>query len=376
MTDRFFRNARPRRAGALAAAVVALTLGVTLCGCGGQEEAPAEHLRPVRWERISAADGGRTRIFAGVTRAGQEIVLSFKVSGTIEQLPVKVGHRVAAGDLIAVLDPRDYRLQADEAQASLRRAEAQLRNARAEYERAEALYEADNASLSDLEAARAAFETAEAGVTAAQNSLELALRRLEYTRLTAPVPGAIARRPVEANENVQAGQEVALLTAGDRAEVQIFLPGQLVSDLAVGDPATVTVTSLPGRAFPARVTEIGVAATGGGSTFPVTVRLEEAEPDVLSGLSAEVALRFGSGDERERFLVPAAAIGEDDDGRYAMVVRGVSGGQGTAARVPVTTGELTNLGLEVLSGLQDGDLLITAGVHRITDGQRVLVPQR
>jgi RND family efflux transporter MFP subunit len=357
---------------ALGAAVLATGLG----GCGGDETEPVEHIRPVRWERISTADGGRVRVFAGVTRAGQEIVLSFKVPGTIEDLPVRVGDRVDQGDVVAVIDGRDYRLQADEAEASLRRAEAQLRNARAEYERAEALYEADNASLSDLEAARAAFETAEAGVLAAQNGLELARRQLGYTRLTAPVAGAIARRPVEENENVGAGQEVALLTAGDLAEVEIFLPGQLVSDLSVGDAATVTVTSLPEREFPAHVTEIGVAATGGGSTFPVTVRLDEPDPDVLSGLAAEVALRFGMRDERPRFLVPAAAIGEDNAGRYALVLRDVQGGEATVARVAVTTGDLTNLGLEVLSGLQDGDMIVTAGVHRIHDGQRVLVPQQ
>jgi RND family efflux transporter MFP subunit len=371
------RSAGPRPGATLVAlALITLAALFPLVGCGEEPPPPAEPLRPVRWEPVSAVDGGRVRVFAGVTRAGQEISLSFKVSGTLERLAVRVGDRVQAGDAIATLDDRDLRLQVEEAEASRRRAAAQLRNARAEYERAEALYEADNASLADLEAARAAFETAEAGVQAATNSLELARRRLGYARLTAPVAGAIASVPVEENENVSPGTEVALLTAGDRPEVEVFLPGQLVGELQVGDAATVTINTLPGRRFPARVTEIGVAATGGGNTFPVTVRLERADPDVLSGLAAEVALTFGDDQDAPRFLVPAAAIGADQDGRYAMVIRNLQDGVGLAARVPVTCGDLTSLGLEVLSGLRDGDRLITAGVHRLTDGQRVLVPQQ
>ena len=75
-------------------------------------------------------------------------------------------------------------------------------------------------------------------------------------------------------------------------------------------------------------------------------------------------------------LVPASAIGEDAGGRYAFVVRDMDEGVGVAHRVEVTTGSLTNEGLEVLTGLVDGDYLVTAGVHRIIDGQRVKVPQQ
>jgi RND family efflux transporter MFP subunit len=315
-----------------------VSLGVGLAGCGSEQAEITEHLRPVRWEQVFQTGGGRTRIFAGVTRAGQEIELSFKVGGTVEKLAVSVGARVAAGDLIATIDDRDYRLETEEAEAALRRVEAELRNARSSYQRAEALYEANNASLSELDAARAGFETAQASVRSAEKNLQLARRRLGYTSLTAPVAGAIARRSVEENENVQVGQEVALLTAGSRAEVEIFLPGQLIGQLAVGDAATVTVSALPGQTFAALVTEVGVAATGGGNTFPVIVRLEDEHQEVLSGMAAEVSLVFGGRDQESRFLVPASAVGQDDHGRYAFVVREIADGVGVATRVTVTTG--------------------------------------
>lgn len=355
--------------------VAVIAVGAFLPGCGGEEAAPTEHLRPVRWQTIDDASSGRTRVFAGVTRAGQEIALSFKVGGTIEQLAVNVGTRVEAGAPIATLDDSDYRLQVREAEASLGQAEASLRNARAQYDRVESLYEADNASLSELESARAAFETAEAAVEAGRNGLELARRQLEYTRLNAPTGGAIASTPAEIGENVRAGQEIALLTAGEQSEVKIALPGQLVSGVSVGDAATVTINGLDDREFAALVTEVGVAATGGGSTYPVVVRLDQADGAVLSGMSAEVALTFRREGGERVILVPASAIGEDKDGRFAFLLRDVRDGQGRVERVSVTTGDLTNQGLEVLAGLAPGDKLITAGVHRIHDGLTVLVPQ-
>lgn len=346
-----------------------------VAGCSDGEAELGEILRPVRCEKVFQSGGGRVRAFAGVARAGQEIVLSFKVSGTVETLAVSVGDRVAAGALIATLDDNDYRLETEESEASLRKTEAELRNARASYERVEALFEASNAALSELDQARAAFETAQAGVRSAENGLALARRRLGYTRLTAPVDGAIASCMVEASENVGSGQQVALLTAGERPEVTIDLPSQLIRQLSVGAVAEVVVGSLDDRILPARIIELGVAATG-GSTVPVTVRLDDGDSDVLPGMSAEVRFSFGADDSAPRYFVPPSAVGEDMHGRYVFVVAAGDDGVGVARRVEVATGELTNQGLEITAGLADGDLLVTAGVSRLLDGTRVKLPQR
>ncbi len=131
-----------------------------------------------------------------------------------------------------------------------------------------------------------------------------------------------------------------------------------------------TFDALPGERFSAEVTEVGVAASRLGTTYPVQVRLQQADARIRPGMASEVAFRFKAG-KSGGVIVPAQAVGEDREGRFVFVVEPADAGLGVARRRPVTVGELTEAGLEVLSGLADGDALITAGVSRISDGQKV-----
>ena len=131
--------------------------------------------------------------------------------------------------------------------------------------------------------------------------------------------------------------------------------------------------AIPDKEFNAAVTEVGVKSTALATTFPVTLRLEKADPDIRAGMAATVVFRFVSKDERERFLVPSASVGEDREGRFVFCVEPLpeEEGYGIVRRKPVVIGELTAEGMEVFEGLTDGDLVVTAGVTRIVDGQKV-----
>ena len=99
--------------------------------------------------------------------------------------------------------------------------------------------------------------------------LEQSRSQLSYTRLRAPAAGSIASVPAEVNENVQSGDEIALLTAGLRPQVIVAVPEGLIGDIERGDVVRVTFDALPGRDFAAVVTQVGVAATELTTTFPV-----------------------------------------------------------------------------------------------------------
>jgi len=235
-----------RRMKILAAAVIWVIL---LPACESEEPVREPLIRPVRTQQVFSTGGTRVRTFSGTAQAGLESRLSFKVAGTVQVLNVKVGDHVKSGDLIAELDPIDYRLQAEETEASLERARADLRNAEAKYARVRALYENRNASRNDLDAARAGAESARAQVHSIQKRLELAGSQLRYTRLTAATDGAIAEVGIEVNENVRAGQTVVLLTSGARPEVKVGVPGILISQVQEGGKVTVTFDSIPGTVF-------------------------------------------------------------------------------------------------------------------------------
>jgi hypothetical protein len=107
------------------------------------------------------------------------------------------------------------------------------------------------------------------------------------------------------------------------------------------------------------------------TTYPVTVLLDHEDEDCRPGMAAEVSLRFGDASGRERIHVPTVAVGEDRQGRFVWIVDPAEDGFGTVRRQSVTVGELSAEGLQVLAGLEEGALVVTAGVSRIVDGQRV-----
>jgi RND family efflux transporter MFP subunit len=297
--------------------------------------------------------------------------LSFKVAGTVERVAVNVGDGVGEGQPLVELDDSDYRLRVQEAEASLAQAQAQERNANSSYSRVQALYENRNASKQDLDAARAAHESAKAQVETIEKRLELARLQVSYTRLRAPFEGSVAEIQVDVNENVSPGSPVLTLTAGGRPEVVVSVPGMLIAQVSPGGSASVACDAVPGKVIPATITEVGVASTGFATTFPVTVRLDEAVDSVRPGMAAEVSFRFETAGTEERMIVPAVAVGEDRLGRFVFIVEPAEDGFGVARRRAVTVGELTPEGLEILEGLLEDELVITAGVSRIADGQKV-----
>ena len=350
-----------------------LSLALLLVGCGS--EAPKEEiLRPVRYVEVFESGASRERSFSGIAEAGVESNLSFKVRGTLERVAVEVGSRVRRGNLIARLDPRDYELAVQEAESGLRQARSEAQAASNEYERVKRLWENENASKSQLDQARAAAESSRAAVSTVEKRLEQAELQLSYTRLTAPREGQIANVPVEANENVSAGQLIAVLTAGTRPKVTVAVPEQLIAQVVEGASVKVTFDAIPGEEFAATITEVGVTSADIGTTFPVTALLDEAAPEVRPGMAAVVTITFGQRDGGSRILLPSAAVAEDHQGRYVLLLERGEGERGRVRRQPVEVGALTESGLEVLSGVQEGDLVVTAGVSRIVDGQEVRVP--
>jgi len=347
---------------------------VLLASCGGEAPEPAP-VRTVRVEPVVATEGSRTRTFAGTARSGLESRLSFKVPGTLASVAVKVGDRVRAGQTIATLDPRDYRLQVEDAEAALQQARARERNARATLDRVRGLYENSNASQTDYDGARAEYDSASAQVDSLNKKVELARSQLDYTRLRSPRDGAISQVGVEVSENVQPGQAIATLTAGTRPEVEIAVPEAFIGRIEEGQNVTVRFDALPDRAFPARVTEVGVTSTGAATTYPVTVQLADAGAGIRPGMAAEVAIAFDTGDGSPTILVPSFAVGEDREGVFVYVAeRSGEGREAIARRRPVRVGDLTADGIEIRDGLAEGDLLVTAGVSQLRDGMEVLLP--
>lgn len=352
---------------------VAVVLATFLLACGEKVEQPPPAIRPVRYQQVFATGAERIRAFTGVAKAGIESKISFRISGTLQKLNARVGDPVREGQLIAEIDPRDYELQVEEAEAALAQARAEAVNAEAEFRRVRGLFERDNTSQADYDAARAGQDSARAQARSIEKKLESAKLQLSYTHLESPIDGAVAEVPVEINENVQRGQPIVVLNSGLRPEVEVAIPEVLIREIHQGNSVTVTIDAFPNQTFSGNVTEVGISASEGLRTYPVTILLNRPDVRILPGMAAEVSFRFGSGEEQVRWILPPHAVGEDRQGRFVYVVTGEGEGLGTVHRRPVVVGELVGEGIEVLQGLQDGERVVTVGVSRIEEGQKVRV---
>jgi multidrug efflux system membrane fusion protein len=331
-----------------------------------------EVIRPVRFMQVISVGSGETRIFSGVTKAALETDLSFKVGGLVTELDATVGDIVERGELVARLEPTDFEVTLREAEAGLQRAKAEQRNAQAGFERTRELYENRNASRSDLDTSRAMSESADALARASRQQLEGVRLQLSYTQLTAPQVCTIAKRHVEINRNVAAGQPIVRVNCGDCAEIRVDVPGIYIGRMSTGAPAEVSVAALPGRLLDGVVTEVGVGTEQNSSIYPVTVLLQEGCEDVRSGMAADVSLRIpGRGEDLRLLAVPIVSVGEDRDGNFVFVLEAEADDRYVARRRGVLIGAPSERGIEIIEGVSEGELVATAGVRRLIDGQVV-----
>ena len=347
--------------------IISLIAMCTSCGESGHDK---EDLRSVRYKKVEMADGIRVRTYAGQVRSGMESKLSFRVHGVINHLDVKIGDVVTKGQVIARLDPRDFDLKVQEAEASLLQSKAQMRHAAASYTRYRELYETRSTSRNELDASRAESESAAAAVEAMQKKLALTRSQLSYTTLTVPANGTIADVLVEQNETVSRGEPVVVLNSDSDIEVHVSLPEILVTEVKKGNQVAIAFGSLPGQNFTGYVSEIGVSSET-GTTFLVIVELPVSPKGVRSGMSAEVQFVFYDPNELNHIYVPPIAVKGSGNENYVYLVNPLEDGVGVVEIRMVKVGDLTNSGLKVIEGIKDGDLIVTAGWQSIVNGQRV-----
>ena len=352
------------------ALVLALSLPA-LGGCG-EATAPDEPLvRPVRYARVALQGPTMARTYSGTTRAELETDLSFRVGGTLIQLPVNVGSDVDRGDLVGVLDNTDFQVRLDEARAGLARAEAEQRNASANYARTRDLYENQTASRNQLDTARALAESADAQYRAASQQVEAARLQLSYARLTAPQSCTVAETFVEVNQNISPGQPVARLNCGHCAEVLVSVSDADIARVTEGMEVAARISAVADGEVKGIVQEVGIVAAARGTTYPVTIALQEKCASVRSGMAVDVTFRFPTATDGSSLVVPYVAVGEDSEGNFVFVLEPDEDGRLHALRRAVEVGSATADGIVILQGLAEGELIATAGVRRLASGQVV-----
>lgn len=350
-----------------------LLLLAVLLGCGEEEKRP-EIIRSIRWMKVSETSATQVRMISGVVKAVDETYLSFAVSGTVEDVKVRLGDRVNKGAVLARLDEQPFVLAVRNAEADLKKAEARVIERRANYERTSALYESNNASKAELDEARAGYDSAQSQVKAAMAQLGLARRDLAKTALTAPFTGVISMKEIEPFVEIQAGKPIFELDGEEGGfEVALAVPERLILHLSPGQKTEVVFPTLKNRKAAGVVTEVG-SRSQTANTYPARVQIRERFAEVRSGMSVEVAFSFSPAGEDGEPLpagvkVPLTAIlaGQDNE-KFVFVFDEQTS---TVKKTSIKVGALRENDLIVESGIKAGEIIATAGAQFLADGQQV-----
>lgn len=351
-----------------------LVLGVFyLFSCQQSVDQKEEIIRPVRYEIAGTANGENSRTFSGVAKASNELALSFRAGGIITKANVKVGDRVSKGSLIARLDNIEASLALEKSISSLNSARSEMNTAKNELERIETLYEKNSVSLSDYQAASNTYETVLAQYESAKRNKSIQETQVSYGYIYAPADGVIADTDGSVGENVSSGHQFAKLNAGDGIRVEVGIPENVINEISLGMKVSLTFSAFKDQTFEGSVIEIGQVVDESAATY--TVKLNVINPDgaIRPGMAATVFFRLGTMEKRSSntIVVPIKAVGEDKGGNYVFIVETEDGKTGSVVKKRVTVGEILTEGFEITDGLSKGDLIVTAGLQVLLDGQKV-----
>jgi RND family efflux transporter MFP subunit len=350
-----------------------------LTGCS-EEEIEKHFIRPVRSMEVQSIDAIGKLSFPGRAQASREVNLSFRVTGPLIVRAVDVGSEVKRGDLVAQIDPRDYQVNLRDVQGQLARSEATRVRAKKDYERLTRIHKQDAGAVSEamLDKARDNFESAKATVKSLQASEDSAKDLLDYASLKAPFDGTIVATFVENFQHVSAQQKVVRLLDDSRIEMVVNIPESLIGSAKYIRTVSVVFDTHPDIEIMATIKEIGTEASQSTRTFPVTLSMEQpADFKIFAGMAGKtVAIEadFPDGTEKTALEIPlSATFSLADDGATRVWI--VDSEKKTVHQREVTIGPLTDSGITILAGLTSGDILVTAGVHYLQEGQQVLFSQ-
>jgi len=353
-----------------AAALVVLPIAAIVCGCGSDESA-VEALRPVRTVEVSYGTTQQTNRYSGSVQARYEVDQAFRVSGKIAERKVDVGDTVRAGDVLAVLDDRDYRLAAEVAGQQLISARTEAQQAESDRQRLEALKLDGSVSDSDEEHAQSRARTTQAAVAAQTRQLELARNRLSYTVLRASLSGVVTAVRFEVGQVLAEGQPVVSIANQEEPEIVVDVPEDHFASFKTAR-FKASLASAPAESFDVILRELSLQAAPQTRTY--RARLKPVTPRHLP-LGATATLVAERVVASSLAVVPTSAITQQNERPAVWVVRRAEDGEaaGTVELSEVEVHEYRNDDV-LVSGLPAGELVVTAGVHKMAPGLKVALP--
>lgn len=342
-------------------------------GCSDQHGQTQTVSRPVKVFRVGEPAVSGAKHFAGEVRARIETPLSFRVAGKLLERKVDVGDQVRKGQLLAILDSNDYHLAVQGLKAQLASAQADSNFLRDDLARYRELLAQQVISPPEFERHETAYSTARERSAALEAQLAQALNQLDYTELHADRDGVVTALAVESGQVLAAGQAVVTLAQLDEKEIHFDVPENRLAEIRRQQEVNVSLWADDDRRFKAKIREIASAADPASRTYRVKATLLEGMDIAQLGMTATVHITANTA---SGIAIPLSAVYTPQNQPDHPLVWVVDEQAATVKSVPVKLGE-TLLGERIaVEGLAAGQLLVSAGVQRLAEGQAVRLPAK
>lgn len=311
----------------------------------------------------------------------QDVQVTPEYGGVIRLL-VKEGNFVRAGQLIATISDgglsdqlNQAKIQVDQALAQLQQAEIQRDLAKTTFERQQSLWNQKIGSEMQYLQAKTNYETSQKQVLSAQQQVSAARKgvsgtqaQLAKTRLVAPFSGRVEQIITQSGQAVSPGTPIIRLVNPATVKAVAQVPENYLSTIQKGTKAIISLPALD-QTFESQVSLISASINPGNRTFRVEVPVPDNDGLVKPNLNAELQLNDYTSDNA--IVLPQNVLREDNQGTYVYVIDQIQGDKGIAKKVIVEAGPESNGEVEILSGLEAGQIIVTEGPNKLQDGDSV-----
>lgn len=343
-----------------------LALGVSALIACSKTEAPKEPLRAVKVITVAGSNLNVEGVYSAEIRARVESRLGFQVGGKLLQRSVEPGQRVAAGQMLAQIDARDYQLAAQSAQAQLSAAQSQRDLAAAEYKRFEALKAQNFISGAELERRETALKAADASLNQAKAQAQAQSNQASYASLSASHAGVVTAVDGEVGQVVSAGQPIVRLAHDGPRDAVFAVSEQMVMGLKLGQAMQATLLST-GQILNGKVRELAASADPVTRTFAVKLSLADST-NLPLGVTVNVHAGPTLGNAPLVIKLPTSALRQEGQSTVVWVLDEATMTVNTQA---VQLGMVDGNEVVIQSGLKPGQKVVSAGVHVLAPGQKV-----
>jgi RND family efflux transporter MFP subunit len=335
-------------------------------GCGSDEAPRKEIIRPVKATLVGSTADLAGLGYPATTKASQESEISFRVGGPLIKTNVVEGASVKKGDIVAQIDPRDYRIAEQSARA-------RYDQTKAEADRYERLWKKGSVAKNDYDRKKAAYLEAKA-------AWEDAVNDLNDTKLRAPFSGVYGPKLVDVGQDVRPKQPVTTLSNLSIIEVATTIPEQLAVKFRNFNSYEVLFDSYPNKIFKATLKEMGKVPTSEG--FPLRLYLSHVndpnnpnQPKITAGMSCRVNIKLKNLQQEDtQIIIPIGAVFEDGTDKVPSVW--ILEGKDTLT-VKKQTVKLDGFAgknyIKIANGLKAGQHIVIAGAKRLVEGQKVKI---